>query len=83
MMMQQAVAMQQLQFKHALLMQQSMATQQAASRDASMKSATEMASARAAEISKTLKVDGDDNDEKASIRKSMYVFTSFLFLNFY
>lgn len=71
MMMQQAVAMQQLQFKQALLMQQSMATQQAASRAASMKSATEMASARAAEISKTLKVDGDDNDEKASIRKSI------------
>lgn len=71
MMMQQAVAMQQLQFKQALLMQQSMATQQAASRAASMKSATEMASARAAEISKTLKVDGDDIDEKAASRKSI------------
>lgn len=71
MMMQQAVAMQQLQFKQALLMQQSMATQQAATRAASMKSATEMASARAAEISKTLKVDGDDDDEKNSSRKSI------------
>uniref|UniRef100_A0A0D6QWX0 RRM domain-containing protein n=1 Tax=Araucaria cunninghamii TaxID=56994 RepID=A0A0D6QWX0_ARACU len=69
-MMQQAVAMQQLQFQQALIMQQSMASQQAANRAASMKSATEMASARAAEISKRLKADGDDNEEKASDRKS-------------
>ena len=40
-----------------------------------MKSATEMASARAAKISKTLKVDGDDIDEKAASRKSMHAFT--------
>eukprot|EP00252_Welwitschia_mirabilis_P027585 TRINITY_DN94_c0_g2_i1.p1 TRINITY_DN94_c0_g2~~TRINITY_DN94_c0_g2_i1.p1 ORF type:complete len:505 (+),score=126.51 TRINITY_DN94_c0_g2_i1:363-1877(+) len=70
MMMQQAVAMQQMQFKQALLMQQTMASQQAASRAASMKSATEMASARAAEISKKLKAEGVGMDEKASNRKS-------------
>ncbi|RZR95241.1 hypothetical protein BHM03_00024095 [Ensete ventricosum] len=55
--MQQAVAMQQMQFQQALMMQQAMASQQAAARAATMKSATEMASARAAEISKMLKAE--------------------------
>lgn len=58
MMMQQAVAMQQMHFQQALLMQQTMAAQQAANRAASMKSATELAAARAAEISMKLKADG-------------------------
>ncbi|KAG5415410.1 hypothetical protein IGI04_002977 [Brassica rapa subsp. trilocularis] len=49
MMMQQAVAMQQIQFQQAILMQQAMATQQAANKAATMKSATEFAAARAAE----------------------------------
>ncbi|MCL7038959.1 hypothetical protein MKW94_001823, partial [Papaver nudicaule] len=56
--MQQAVAMQQLQFQQALVMQQNMNTMQAANRAATMKSATEMACARAAEIGKKLKADG-------------------------
>ncbi|KAH9325526.1 hypothetical protein KI387_005704, partial [Taxus chinensis] len=64
MMMQQAVAMQQLQFQQALVMQQAMASQQAASRAATLKSASEAAAVRAAEISKTLKGDGDSKDEK-------------------
>ncbi|ERN10061.1 splicing regulatory glutamine/lysine-rich protein 1 isoform X2 [Amborella trichopoda] len=68
--MQQAVAMQQMQFQQALIMQQTLASQQAASRAASMKSATEMASARAAEISKMLKPDGNGNEEKDSDKKS-------------
>ncbi|KAJ0988909.1 hypothetical protein J5N97_007265 [Dioscorea zingiberensis] len=63
-MMQQAVAMQQMNFQQALLMQQTIASQQAANRAATMKSATEMASARAAEISKMLKADGLGNDDK-------------------
>ncbi|KAH7683062.1 putative splicing factor SR protein [Dioscorea alata] len=63
-MMQQAVAMQQMNFQQALLMQQTIASQQAANRAATMKSATEMASARAAEISKKLKADGLGNDDK-------------------
>ncbi|XP_034922935.1 uncharacterized protein [Populus alba] len=58
MMMQQAVAMQQMQFQQALIMQQTMTAQQAANKAASMKSATELAAARAAEISKKLKADG-------------------------
>ncbi|KAJ6866442.1 serine/arginine repetitive matrix protein 2-like [Populus alba x Populus x berolinensis] len=58
MMMQQAVAMQQMQFQQALLMQQTMTAQQAANKAATMKSATELAAARAAEISKKLKDDG-------------------------
>ncbi|GLT61009.1 hypothetical protein SLA2020_337450 [Shorea laevis] len=57
-MMQQAVVMQQMQFQQSLLMQQTMAAQQAANKAASMKSATELAAARAAEISKKLKADG-------------------------
>lgn len=58
MMMQQAVVMQQMQFQQALYMQQAMASQQAAARAATVKSAAEMASARAAEISKRLSGDG-------------------------
>ncbi|PKA54468.1 Dynein alpha chain, flagellar outer arm [Apostasia shenzhenica] len=70
MMMQQAVALQQMQFQQALLMQQTMAAQQAASRAATMKSATEMASARAAEISKKLKAEGLVGDDKEANTKS-------------
>ncbi|XP_020571852.1 uncharacterized protein LOC110018763 [Phalaenopsis equestris] len=70
-MMQQAVALQQMQFQQALLMQQAMSAQQAASRAATMKSATEMASARAAEISKKLKAEGlIDNDKEADKKSS-------------
>ncbi|BBN00360.1 hypothetical protein MPTK1_1g28520 [Marchantia polymorpha subsp. ruderalis] len=64
MMMQQAVAMQQLQFQQALFMQQAMATQQAAARAATVKSAAEMAAARAADISKLLKPDGENGLEQ-------------------
>ncbi|KAK8943445.1 hypothetical protein KSP40_PGU001326 [Platanthera guangdongensis] len=71
MMMQQAVALQQMQFQQALLMQQTMSAQQAASRAATMKSATDMASARAAEISKKLKAEGlIGNDDEEAQRKS-------------
>lgn len=79
MVMQQAVAMQQMQFQQALLMQQTMTAQQAANRAATMKSATELASARAAEISKKLKADGfveEEKEEKEENRKSRYVFVS-------
>ncbi|KAF5465055.1 hypothetical protein F2P56_015087 [Juglans regia] len=69
-MMQQAVAMQQMQFQQALLMQQTMTAQQAANRAATMKSATELAAARAAEISKKLKPDGLGDEEKEAKRKS-------------
>lgn len=72
MMMQQAVAMQQMQFQQALLMQQTMTAQQAANRAATMKSATELAAARAAEISKKLKVDGLVNEETETKEKSRY-----------
>lgn len=58
MVMQQAVAMQQMQFQQALLMQQTLTAQQAANRAATMKSATELAASRAAEISKKLQADG-------------------------
>ncbi|KAL2923313.1 Tripartite motif-containing protein 45 [Bienertia sinuspersici] len=68
-MMQQAVAMQQMQFQQALLMQQTMTAQQAANRAATMKSATDLASARAAEISKKLKADGFGSDEKEEPEK--------------
>lgn len=68
-MMQQAVAMQQMNFQQALLMQQTIASQQAANRAATMKSATEMASARAAEISKKLKADGLGSDDKEEEKK--------------
>lgn len=69
-MMQQAVAMQQMQFQQALLMQQTIASQQAAARAATMKSATEMASARAAEISKKLKAEDLGGGDKVVNRKS-------------
>ncbi|KAG9160068.1 hypothetical protein Leryth_005804 [Lithospermum erythrorhizon] len=46
------------QFQQSLLLQQTMTAQQAANRAANMKSATELAAARAAEISRKLKVDG-------------------------
>ncbi|RZB96327.1 hypothetical protein D0Y65_020213 [Glycine soja] len=69
-MMQQAVAMQQMQFQQALLMQQSMTAQQAANRAATMKSATELAAARAAEISKKLNPDGVGTEEKETKQKS-------------
>ncbi|KAL5188102.1 Polyadenylate-binding protein-interacting protein 11 [Glycine soja] len=69
-MMQQAVAMQQMQFQQALLMQQSMTAQQAATRAATMKSATELAAARAAEISKKLNPDGVGSEEKETKQKS-------------
>ncbi|KAL8088823.1 hypothetical protein AgCh_038559 [Apium graveolens] len=70
MVMQQAVAMQQMQFQQSLLMQQSMAAQQAANRAATMKSATDLAAARAAEISRSLKVDGTGDEDKETWRKS-------------
>ncbi|KAL8172251.1 hypothetical protein V2J09_024055, partial [Rumex salicifolius] len=70
MMMQQTVVMQQMQFQQALLMQQTMTAQQAANRAATMKSATELASARAAEISKKLKADGVDTVEVETEKKS-------------
>ncbi|KAL3686163.1 hypothetical protein R1sor_004185 [Riccia sorocarpa] len=63
-MMQQAVAMQQLQFQQALIMQQAMATQQAAARAATVKSAAEMAAARAADISKLLEPTAENGQEK-------------------
>ncbi|KAK4796200.1 hypothetical protein SAY86_028526 [Trapa natans] len=72
-MMQQAVAMQQMQFQQALLMQQTMNAQQVANRTASMKSAAELAAARAAEISKKLKADGvvpEDNETGAAKSRS-------------
>ncbi|WJX53115.1 hypothetical protein P8452_39148 [Trifolium repens] len=69
-MMQQAVAMQQMQFQQALIMQQTMTAQQAANRAATMKSATDLAAARALEISKKLNPDGLDNEEKETKQKS-------------
>lgn len=71
-MMQQAVAMQQMQFQQALLMQQTLTQQQAANRAASMKSATELAAARAAEISRKLNPDGLGSENKESDKKSRY-----------
>lgn len=76
MMMQQAVAMQQMQFQQALLMQQTLTAQQAANRAASMKSATELAAARAAEISKKLKADGLVDEEKETKQNSRSPSTS-------
>ncbi|CAI0378632.1 unnamed protein product [Linum tenue] len=72
-MMQQAVIMQQMQFQQALLMQQTMTAQQAANRAATMKSATELAAARAAEISMKLKADGLFDEEEPKKEKSKYV----------
>ncbi|KAJ7541442.1 hypothetical protein O6H91_10G059600 [Diphasiastrum complanatum] len=70
-MMQQAIAMQQFQFQQALLMQQVMASQQAAARAATVKSAAEMAAARAAEISKQLKgSDVEEENEKTADRSA-------------
>ncbi|CAI0378631.1 unnamed protein product [Linum tenue] len=69
-MMQQAVIMQQMQFQQALLMQQTMTAQQAANRAATMKSATELAAARAAEISMKLKADGLFDEEEPKKEKS-------------
>jgi hypothetical protein len=57
-MMQQAVALQQMQFQQALAMQQAATAQTAAARAATMKSATEAAAARAKEISMKLKAEG-------------------------
>ncbi|KAK9138413.1 hypothetical protein Sjap_009007 [Stephania japonica] len=70
MVMQQAVAMQQMQFQQALLMQQTLTSQQAANRAATMKSATELAAARAAEISRKLKAEGIGNEENETDRKT-------------
>ncbi|KAJ9153987.1 hypothetical protein P3X46_027368 [Hevea brasiliensis] len=70
MMMPQAVSMQQMQFQQALLMQQTMAGQQAANHAAIMRSAAELAAARAAEISKKLKADELVDEEKEPKRKS-------------
>ncbi|GFY93062.1 RNA recognition motif (RRM)-containing protein [Actinidia rufa] len=80
--MQQAVAMQQMQFQQALLMQQTMAAQQAASRAATMKTATELAAARAAEISKSLKPDGLETEDKEMNQKSssLVLFNEFTYL---
>lgn len=69
-MMQQAVAMQQMQFQQALIMQQNMTAQQAANRAATMKSATDLAAARALEISKKLNPDGLEIEEKETKQKS-------------
>ncbi|KAL3329334.1 hypothetical protein AABB24_036435, partial [Solanum stoloniferum] len=69
-MMQQAVAMQQMQFQQALLMQQAMTEQQAANRAATMKTATDLAAARAAEISKMLKANGLVSEDKETDGKA-------------
>ncbi|KAH0638189.1 hypothetical protein KY289_038104 [Solanum tuberosum] len=69
-MMQQAVAMQQMQFQQALLMQQAMTEQQAANRAATMKTATDLAAARAAEISKMLKANGLVSEDKETDDKA-------------
>lgn len=82
-MMQQAVAMQQMQFQQALLMQQTMTAQQAANRAATMKSATELAAARAAEISKKLKADGAGNEENEVKQKSRSITFSKFLLEYY
>ncbi|XP_068331416.1 uncharacterized protein [Pyrus communis] len=70
MVMQQAVAMQQMQFQQALLMQQTMTAQQAANRVATMKTATELAAAKAAEISKKLNADEVEIEKKQTKEKS-------------
>ncbi|XP_020974432.1 dynamin-related protein 3A-like isoform X2 [Arachis ipaensis] len=66
---EQAVTMQQMQFQQALLMQQTMTAQQAANKAATMKSATELAAAQAAEISKKLKADGPEIERKETKQK--------------
>lgn len=86
-MMQQAVALQQMQFQQALAMQQAASAQAAAARAATMKSATEAAAARAKEISMKLKaegfpagtggveVDGVADGNKEGKKKSRSIFT--------
>ncbi|XP_042503513.1 uncharacterized protein LOC122080749 [Macadamia integrifolia] len=69
-MMQQAVALQQMQFQQSLLVQQAAINSQQAANRAAMKSATEIAAARAAEISKKLKIDGLGIEDKETKRKS-------------
>ncbi|XP_042513913.1 splicing regulatory glutamine/lysine-rich protein 1-like [Macadamia integrifolia] len=69
-MMQQTVALQQMQFQQSLLVQQAAINSQQAANRAAMKSATEIAAARAAEISKKLKADGPGIEEKDTKRKS-------------
>ncbi|QHN97380.1 Dynamin-related protein 3A [Arachis hypogaea] len=73
---EQAVAMQKMQFQQALLMQQTMITQQAANKVATIKSATELAAVRAAEISKKLKADGPKIEEKETKQKSRVPYIS-------
>lgn len=85
-MMQQAVALQQMQFQQALAMQQAASAQAAAARAATMKSATEAAAARAKEISMKLKaegfpagtggveVDGEADGNKEEKKKSRSIF---------
>eukprot|EP00250_Pteridium_aquilinum_P021648 c25190_g1_i2 orf=121-2430(+) len=63
-MMQQAVAIQQFHFQQALLVQQAVASQHAALQAATAKTASETAVARAAEISKSLNITGNDQEEK-------------------
>ncbi|EPS69077.1 hypothetical protein M569_05685, partial [Genlisea aurea] len=70
MVMQQAVAVQQMQFQQALLMQQTLTAQQAANRAATMKSATDLAAARAAEITKKLQADGLVTEENEAGKRS-------------
>ncbi|KAK2988993.1 hypothetical protein RJ640_013984 [Escallonia rubra] len=68
--MQQAVAMQQMHFQQALLSQQTMTAQLAANRAATMKTATDLAASRAAEISKKLKADGIVIEDEETARRS-------------
>ena len=82
MMMQQAVAIQQMQFQQAILMQQSMATQQAANKAATMKSATELAAARAAEISRKQNPNGVGNDEKEGDQKPRWASMTMITLSY-
>ncbi|KAB2600447.1 hypothetical protein D8674_010718 [Pyrus ussuriensis x Pyrus communis] len=56
--------------KQALLMQQTMTAQQGANRATTMKTATELAAARAAEISKKLNADEVEIEEKQTKEKS-------------
>eukprot|EP01018_Ginkgo_biloba_P034958 Gb_29976 [translate_table: standard] len=68
-MMQQAVALQQFQFQQALMVQQMVAQQQAAARAVNVKTAADLAVARAAEISKLLKGE-NAGDEKGKVDES-------------
>ncbi|KAJ4956833.1 hypothetical protein NE237_013616 [Protea cynaroides] len=69
-MMQQTVALQQMQFQQSLLVQQAAINSQQAANRAAMKSATETAAARAAEISKMLKANGLGSEDKETKQKS-------------